>query len=66
MNGSPFVFQIAAALKKYELEADKKGIDFSIGTPPTSPSIRAQQMKILLGKGLPGQTLAKEFENIVA
>lgn len=49
-SGEPFVFQVAAALKRFSLKnPEKKVADFSIGTPPTSIAIWKEQLKILFG-----------------
>ncbi|MFA5829790.1 MAG: pyridoxal phosphate-dependent aminotransferase [Candidatus Gracilibacteria bacterium] len=49
-NTGPFVFQVTSALRQFLLErSGENGVDFSIGTPPTSEKIRLRQLEMLLG-----------------
>lgn len=50
ISEEPFVFQVADALRHFLLEhSGENGVDFSIGTPPTSLAIRMKQMEMLFG-----------------
>lgn len=46
----PFVFQVSSALREFMLShSGERTVDVSIGTPPTSAGIRAQQMELIFG-----------------